>query len=404
VSLRRLDETTLRSQHILSAPVDSIAVMVSLLYAFEPAPWSFCAHRGKCPVSSAGAGIGAGKAWGRPRAGRRSSTGSRLPLAVIGALLLFGQAAWAAQRTGVRRSGSPRQVAVTIDDLPVISVTRLDAAAKQELTRKLLAAITARKIPAVGFVNEYGLYGFRSENDGAMDESGVQLLKMWLDAGLELANHTFAHVDLHNVSADAYQRDILRGELVTSKLMQEKGQRPRYFRHPYLHTGLDLATKRQVERFLAEHQYRIAPVTIDTEDWVFAAAYSRAVEKGDQELMRLIGAEYVSYTKRVFEHNEALSRRLFGREIRQILLVHANALNADYFPQLAKMIASRGYSFISLDEALHDEAYASEDTYTGAGSIDWLARWAVTRGLKTNQNVLDDFPNVPNAIAGAAGH
>jgi peptidoglycan/xylan/chitin deacetylase (PgdA/CDA1 family) len=359
--LRRLVETRIVPQYILGALVGSVAVMVPVLRPRDSAAlWSVCA---------------------------------------VVAFLAF----MFTSDGHARQSSRQRQVAVTIDDLPLVSVTRIDAADKRELTRKLLAGITARRIPAVGFVNEYGLYSFRSENEGAPDENGVQLLKMWLDAGLELGNHTFAHVDLHKVPPDAYQRDILRGELVTGRLMQEKGQRLRYFRHPYLHTGLDLETKEQVERFLVQREYRIAPITIENHDWAFAAAYSRAVQKSDQVMMRRIGTEYLSFTKRVFEHNEALSRGLFGREIKQILLLHANALNADYFPELGRMIASRGYSFISLDEALRDEAYASKDTYTGGRSMDWLARWAVTRGLKSNENALDEFPVVPKEIAAAAG-
>jgi cellulose synthase/poly-beta-1,6-N-acetylglucosamine synthase-like glycosyltransferase/peptidoglycan/xylan/chitin deacetylase (PgdA/CDA1 family) len=386
------------SAYALQAFIGWRAAFEDLLRPVRTAP---ALARENSAEASAPSEIGSGGGWAH-RAARSSGTGSSLPLAVFGALLLLGQMGWAAPPPSGRQPSAPRQVAVTFDDLPFISVTELDAATKRDLTRKLLVAITSRKIPALGFVNEYELYWFAKENNGPPDENSIQLLKMWLDAGLELGNHTFAHVDLHRMSLEAFERDVVRGEPMTRQLMEQKGLRLRYFRHPYLHTGLDLTVKRELERFLAERQYRIAPVTLDNEDWVFAAAYSRAAQRGDQRMMRRIGAEYVNYTRRVFEHAEAWSRKLFGREIRQILLVHGNALNADYFGEIARMINSRGYSFISLDEALRDEAYASEDTYTGGGSIDWLARWAVTRGLKTNQNALDDFPDVPKAITAAA--
>ena len=297
---------------------------------------------------------------------------------------------------------TPRQAAVTFDDLPVISVTPLDAAGRRRITVRLLDAIRADGVPAVGFVNEYGLYGFRPNNDGAPDPDGVALLRRWLDAGLELGNHTFAHVDLHKARLAAYQDDVVRGEAVTGGLMQERGRRLRYFRHPYLHTGRDLDTKRAVERFLAGRGYRVAPVTVDNEDHLFAAAYSKAEARGDADLMRRVVAAYVAHTERVLEYSERLSVAVFGREIRQIVLLHANALNADHFHDLAQLMKRRRYSFVTLEDALRDEAYGAADTYTGEESIDWLGRWAITKGLKTLGDVLDGVPDVPGFVTEAA--
>jgi len=79
-----------------------------------------------------------------------------------------------------------------------------------------------------------------------------------------------------------------------------------------------------------------------------------------------------------FERNE---QELFGRPIRHVLLVHANMLNAERFGDLAAMFERRGYRFITLDRALEDPAYASEDTYGGSGGITWLHRWALTRKM-----------------------
>lgn len=112
-------------------------------------------------------------------------------------------------------------------------------------------------------------------------------------------------------------------------------------------------------------------------------------------MYKRVTAAYITYTEKAFEYSESLSRTLFGREIKQIVLLHANALNASCLDSLARMMRRRGYSFISLDDALRDEAYGSADTYTGEESINWLARWAITRGVKTADNVLDDFPEIP---------
>jgi hypothetical protein len=71
---------------------------------------------------------------------------------------------------------------------------------------------------------------------------------------------------------------------------------------------------------------------------------------------------------------------LFGREIPQILLSHANALNARAMPLLLERLEKRGYSFVSLDEALADPAWKSPDGYVGPHGPSWLHRFAAARG------------------------
>ena len=98
---------------------------------------------------------------------------------------------------------------------------------------------------------------------------------------------------------------------------------------------------------------------------------------------------------------ERQSKALFGREIPQVLLVHANRLNADHFGRVATMLAGRGYRFVPLPDALQDPAYASADRFTGGGGISWLHRWALTRGGVAA--VLPDEPETPPWVLAAAG-
>lgn len=304
--------------------------------------------------------------------------------------------------TGAGGAGSEqRSVAVTFDDLPLVSVTPLDAAGRREAMKRLLGSLGRQGVPAVGFVNEYALHGFAREPGPAPDPKSVALLELWLDAGHELGNHGFAHASLHAGTVEAFTRDVARGEAVTARLVQARGGRLRFFRHPYLHTGRDPATREQVARFLEARGYRVAPVTVQNKDWLFAEAYSRATARGDEALVRRIVGEYLDFTGRALERGRRLSARLFGREIPQVLLLHANALNAAHFDDLARLVRARGYRFVTLDQALRDPAYRSPDRYFGPESIDWLGRWAITRGLSTEAEVLADFPEVPAFVRAA---
>jgi len=266
-----------------------------------------------------------------------------------------------------------RQVAITIDDLPAGNAAFMDAASITDLTSRLLATLRAEKVPAVGFVSEKKLYSW-----GEVDER-IKALAMWLDSGLELGNHTFAHTSLNQAGLKAFEEDVIQGETVTRLLLAQHKMKLRYFRHPFLDVGLDLATRREAEAFLSERGYRVAPVTVDAWDWMYARVYEDARKRGHTALQQQLLSSYLSYSDTMFGYAEQLSKELAGYEVKQILLLHANELEVDHLKELVELIRKRGYRFISLEDALSDQAYSMPDTYVGEGT-DWLDHWAVTRG------------------------
>jgi peptidoglycan/xylan/chitin deacetylase (PgdA/CDA1 family) len=287
-------------------------------------------------------------------------------------------------------------VAVTFDDLPATGGERGVVSEVTAINRSITATIHRHHIPAVGFVNEIGL-----ETDGQVDPKRVAALSMWLDHGLELGNHTYSHPSIHKVSREDYFEDILKGERVTRPLVEAHGGTWRWFRYPFLQTGRDLDTKHAVEAFLAEHGYRIAPVTIDNGEWIFAKAYATATKQSDRRARKKLADAYVDYMNRKTDYWERSARALFARDIPQILLVHASRLNADNFDRIAAMLEKRGYRFVTLDAAVSDPAYSSPDTFIGAGGISWIHRWTLTAHGRAG--VLPDEPAVPEWVMQAAG-
>lgn len=283
-----------------------------------------------------------------------------------------------------------RMVALTFDDAPGVFLDTTAATARAA-NERLLASLRDAGAHATGFVNEDKLRG---------SDDRAALLEAWLDAGLDLGNHTYSHPDLHRVSLDAFRDDVLRGERVTRALMAERGREPRWFRHPFLHTGRSLAVRDSLEAFLDAHGYAVAPVTIDNYDYVYARAYDRAHIAGDSAAGARIADAYVSYMDTVFGFYEAQSRALFEREPAQVLLLHVSRLNADRIDALLAMMRGRGYGVVPLDSALADPIYGTEDGYTGPAGITWLHRWAITRGVPGS--AFAGEPEVPAWIEAAA--
>jgi peptidoglycan/xylan/chitin deacetylase (PgdA/CDA1 family) len=280
-----------------------------------------------------------------------------------------------------------RKVAVTLDDIPGVGIPaseKCDFEALAHNTRNLLATLEAHSVPAVGFVTEGNLC------DEIPSERLRDLLGLWLDAGMELGNHTFSHPDLNRTSPSVYMDDIVRGERALRTVLDERNQPLRWFRYPQLHAGDDAAVKTEIEIFLAERGYEIAPVTIDNQEYVFANLYAAAKEAGEDRLMGRIVEAYLAHMREVFAFFEEYSVEVVGREIPQVLLLHANALNADHLGEVQSMLEDRGYEYVSLEEALSDPAYALADGYVGPRGLSWLHRWALGKGMEIRMEPRED--------------
>lgn len=261
-----------------------------------------------------------------------------------------------------------RQVAITIDDLPRGGDGGpYDFESMRAMTEKLLRPFREQHIPVIGFVNS----GRRTKDPKELRD----ILNLWLDAGADLGNHACMHKDLNEVPFAEYTADVLQGEPAIREVLESRGRKLEYFRHPYLHTGKTPQIKQQLADFLSSNHYRVAPVTLDNADYEFAALYTKP------EFHERAGREYLPYLESVVEFFERRAVEVTGHEIRQILLIHASQLNADLMPQLLQMFRKRGYTFVTLTQALQDPAYQLPDTYAGGNGFSWLHRWSQTRGM-----------------------
>jgi peptidoglycan/xylan/chitin deacetylase (PgdA/CDA1 family) len=269
-------------------------------------------------------------------------------------------------------ASAERRVAFTFDDLPGLA-TPCDLGAYDRLNRKLVAAITRNGIPATGLVVDSRLCARQQQHLPA-------LYNIWLDAGLELGNHTRSHRDLNEVPLEAFQADVIAGETTLGPLLAARGRKIRYFRYPFLRSATEIGKKRAFEEFLRRRGYEKAPVTIDNDEYIYAAVYDAASAAGDRDLTARIADDYGRYMESIFAFYEDLSRSTLGYELPQVLLLHANALNADHLDRIVHIARQRGYQFISLETALRDPAYARRDAYVGRRGLSWLHRWALDAG------------------------
>ena len=265
-----------------------------------------------------------------------------------------------------------RRMAVTFDDLPYVPD---DLPSAQRGTKEILRALRTHRAPAVAFVNEGRLLVV-----GEVD-ARIALLRQWVDAGMMLGNHTYSHPDFNALTIQQFQDEIIKGEVVTRRLMQSRPSYQLYFRHPYTHTGDTQAKKEAVGNFLAARGYKVTPHTIDSMDYLFNTCYVRALRDKDAAMAKRLREAYLNFTVAATEFAERFSPEIFGREITQTLLLHANDITADCLDEMLRRLAARGYRFVTLDEAMGDPAYQTKDTYVGKHGPTWLWRWMESKGV-----------------------
>lgn len=281
-------------------------------------------------------------------------------------------------------------VALTFDDLPVFGRfwSTPDGTA---VTEKLLAGFKRQHWQVIGFVNEIQLVG-------ADPAARAALLGRWLDAGEDLGNHGYSHFSLNRTPVETYIADVAKGGTVTGALLAARGRKERWYRYPYLETGLTPQVRATFEGWLAAHGYRIAPVTMENSDWQFAEPYDDALRRGDQKQAASIRTAYLDFTARIVPWYQRAAKQLLGREPAFVFLLHASRLNAASIDQLGAILRRAKLRVVPLDTAMRDPAYRIADTYVGPNGDGWLDRWALTLHRELPYA---DVPTVPADIVAA---
>ena len=256
----------------------------------------------------------------------------------------------AVRQPGADEPDAPIEVAITVDDLSRPAFQGDDEPAGPVI-EKLVTAFAAHHLPPVtGFLN-----GLQLRQHPA-DRAAVE---RWLAAGNLLGNHTYSHLDLARVSLPEFYADLERNEPLLNRLqgVPQPGRDWRVFRFPYLQEGSSQATREEVRQHLFAKGYRIAEVTVDFEDWQWFGTFERCAATHDERAVSALRARYRRAARDSLLEADRLSRNLFGRRIRQVLLLHAGTFSAEMIEDLLDEYEAMGVRFVSLDDALQDSAY-----------------------------------------------
>lgn len=223
-----------------------------------------------------------------------------------------------------------RQIAITLDDLPFVGDE------PNFHLNKIIDCIQQYRIPVTGFVIGQSVH-----------KINLPVLERFRAVGLSLGNHTYSHADLSRWNTLDYIADIDKADAILRPFLSQ----PKYFRYPYLSMGQG-EKKKAVLNHLAQESYHVAPITIDSKDFVFNQQLYSVPEIERRNFLSTLKPVYLDYL--LIQTQDAESRNLLNKtpDKAQILLIHANLLNAYVLEDIIKLYQRLGYSFISLQEAL----------------------------------------------------
>lgn len=269
-----------------------------------------------------------------------------------------------------------RRVAITFDDIPGSAIVHdtCNEAAVMAFNRRLLHKIAKTGVVATAFVVPGSLC------PQIRQHALPRVMTAWRKAGHGLGNHSYSHGDYNGITTADYLADIARADAAMDGFLPAPGSGQRYFRAPLLHTGNTPEKRQALLDWLSGHDYRQGIVSIDNQEWVFATQYAHAKRAGDAARMQRIVEGYVRHIEEAFVFFESESAAVFGREPAQVLLLHANEINADHFDAIARIVRARGYAVVPLPEALADPAYAVDDGYVGPRGLSWIHRHSLRLG------------------------
>jgi peptidoglycan/xylan/chitin deacetylase (PgdA/CDA1 family) len=242
-----------------------------------------------------------------------------------------------------------QQIAFTWDDLPAHS-TLPPGETRVEIGRTLIAAMKAEHMPPV--------YGFVNGHQTEAEPLSAPMLQEWRDAGLMLGNHTWEHLNLNDSSLEEWEAGVLKNEPLLKSTMGDHDWH--WLRYPNLAEGKTLEKRLAGRKFLAEHGYKIAGVTMSFRDYAYNNPYARCVAKNDTTAIAELESDYLQAADATIDYTRSVAQTLYGHDIPYVLLMHVGALDARLLPRLLKVYRDKGFTFVSLEEAEKDPFYKSD--------------------------------------------
>jgi peptidoglycan-N-acetylglucosamine deacetylase len=275
-----------------------------------------------------------------------------------------------------------QKLAITMDDLP-LNGTLPPGVTRAQTTKSVLEIFKKRHVPPVyGFVNAKKLEG---------NADGAEALRLWA-AAEPVGNHTYSHMDLEQIPAEAFERDIEENEPALELLAGTDNWH--WLRYPYLHEGDTVEKRRTVRAYLQMRGYKIAQVSLDWEDYLWNTAYARCLAKNDRQAIAWLRTSYLNTASEFLDLGREQAKLIYGHDINHVLLMHLGAFSSTILPDALDLLNKKGFKLVTLEEAESDPAYEADPDagLHDAGTL--LDQWMQVKQIKNPEHAVKPYKEV----------
>ena len=257
-----------------------------------------------------------------------------------------------------------RRIAFTFDDVPR---GRGAFFTPDERTIRLIAGLHKGGVKQAAF---YLVPGQIGHDDGL---GGAERIEAYVAAGHVIADHSFTHPHLNELSVADYMANVDKAE---AWLKGREGRRP-WFRYPFLDEGGDDKAKvAAVRAALKARGLNNGYATVDGSDWNIESRAADAVKAGKTIDMDALRDLYVETMVGAADFADQLARKTWGRQPAQVIVLHETDIAALFIADLAKALRKDDWTIITADEAYADpiSKLAPNVPYVN-GTLVELAAW-----------------------------
>jgi peptidoglycan/xylan/chitin deacetylase (PgdA/CDA1 family) len=276
------------------------------------------------------------------------------------------------------------EIALSLDDAPMPSTAVFNGVEK---TRRIVQALQSANCPAVG-IFAIGKY--------AHTPTGLKRLYMYADAGHIIANHSYNHYKLNDITTQEFIDDIKKAHEVLSVIPNFR----LLFRFPGLAEGKDKTQRQEVIQALRNMGYREGYITVSNSEYYLSKLFVDAVKDGKTVDYDKLKDLYINILWDCIATNHKLAYKVLQRKVKHILLLHENDLAALFIGDLIAHIRKQGWKIISIEEAYQDPIanFSLTNTHSMGGRISAIG---MEKGLGKGLAVFPEtaeYSYIPKAL------
>lgn len=279
---------------------------------------------------------------------------------------------------------SAMELSITVDDIPANGNISTQTT-RMRIAKKILSVFKKHHIT--------GVYGLINGNTVDNTPNGLVILQEWIKEGHALGNHTFHHLDLAKTESAEYITDIQKNEPILNQLMTDKDYH--YFRYPFLSEGNTQEKRDAVRNYLSKSNYKIAPVTVDFFEYEWNDPYVRCMKKDDKKSIKWLKKTYLEQANNALIISHELSKMLFNRDIKNVLLIHINSFTAEMLDEVLTNYEKQNIKFIPLKDALSDPVYQINPNIVRERAYTFLNQIRLSRRLENPEIVEKLYNSLP---------